>query len=120
MPSQLTDDEIRARIDALNDKPRYRHIDLLGAIARRAVDGLRVPDGITLGLGEIDQLTRGFRPQDLVLVTGFSHSGKTQLVNTMILNNPDKRILFISLDDPAEMIVTKLVAMHCKTSAETL
>jgi len=98
----------------------YRHIELLDAISRRAVEALRAPDGITFGLAEIDLRTRGCRAQDLVIITGFSHSGKTQLVNTMIHNNPDRRILFMSMDDPAEMIVTKLAAMKYGVSAEAL
>ena len=48
----------------------------------------RAPD-IGTGLASIDVLTRGFRPSDLVVLTGFAHSGKTQLVNTMISNNPN-------------------------------
>lgn len=120
----LTQAEVVARIAQATGTPRhtptYRHIELLDTIARRAVDALRAPDGITLGLAEIDLRTRGFRPQDLVFFTGFSHSGKTQLVNTMIHNNRERRILFVSLDDPAEMIVTKLAAMHHGINAETL
>ena len=55
-----------------------------------------------------------------VIVTGFAHSGKTQLTNTMIVNNPDKKILFFSLDDPAEMILAKLVAMQTDVPASLL
>lgn len=77
-------------------------------------------DRFRLGLAPIDVLTRGFGPKELVFVTGFSHSGKTQLVNTAILHNTDKRILFFSMDDPAEMILMKLVCMHEGVSAEVL
>lgn len=73
-----------------------------------------------LGLHDIDIRTRGFGPKELVLVTGFSHAGKTQLVNTTILNNKDRRILFFSMDDPAEMILIKLVCMHEGVDAESL
>jgi replicative DNA helicase len=74
----------------------------------------------TLGLGQIDALTRGFGPKELVMVVGFSHAGKTQLVNTAILNNRDKRILFLSMDDPTEMILVKLACMEMGVSAERL
>lgn len=77
-------------------------------------------DRIMLGLDAIDMRTRGFGAKELVFFTGFSHSGKTQLVNTMILNNLDKRIVFFSLDDPAEMILTKLAAMDTGLSGERI
>lgn len=73
-----------------------------------------------LYLPQIDVLTRGFGEKELILIVGFAHAGKTQLVNTALLNNRDKRILFFSLDDPAEMILTKLVCMYENISAEEL
>jgi hypothetical protein len=73
-----------------------------------------------LGLEPIDVLTRGFGPRELVFLTGFAHSGKTQLVNTAIVNNRDARILFFSLDDPGEMIAIKLLSMVSGIDAEEL
>lgn len=89
----------------------YKHLHFPPEQAETLLESLAVEDGIDLGLPEIDLRTRGFRPKDLVVITGFAHAGKTQLVNTMVVNNLDKRILFFSLDDPAEMILAKLVAM---------
>ena len=132
----LQDDDIEARIAkfsgaveagegtataSLEPLPRERkYIKPLTAISDSLIEALRIPEGIGLGLTEIDVFTRGFRPQDLVIVTGFAHSGKTQLTNTMIVNNPDKKILFFSLDDPAEMILAKLVAMQTDVPASLL
>lgn len=89
----------------------YKHLHFPPEQAETLLESLAVEDGIDLGLPEIDLRTRGFRPKDLVVITGFAHAGKTQLINTMVVNNLDKRILFFSLDDPAEMILAKLVAM---------
>lgn len=101
-----------------------RFVKPLSTSADSLIDALRMPQGIGTGLAEIDVLTRGFRPTDLVIVTGFAHSGKTQLINQMLVNNahewPEKRILFFSLDDPAEMILAKLVAMHTGIPSEQL
>ena len=77
-------------------------------------------DRIMFGLVDIDALTRGFGPKELILIAGFAHAGKTQLANTMILNNKNRRILFFSMDDPAEMILIKLACMHLGISAEEL
>jgi len=97
-----------------------RYIRPLADTAQSLLDALQIRDGIGLGIADLDVLTRGFRPTDLVTITGFAHSGKTQVVNTMILNNPERKILFFSLDDPAEMILAKLVAMATGQSAATL
>lgn len=131
---ELDPDEIARRVSALNDggqvmagnaspaiAPRRRQfVKLLTESADSLIEALCVEQGIDLGLAEVDVLTRGFRPSDFVMITGFAHSGKTQLVNTMIYENEHKRILFFSLDDPAEMILAKLVAMKTGISSETL
>lgn len=122
----LTADQIQQRINAFGAIQRdvngsvNRYVRPLTEHANNLIDSLAVKDGIGLGLAEIDVLTRGFRPTDLVIITGFAHSGKTQLVNTMIYGAPRKRVLFFSLDDPAEMILAKLVAMQTGTNAEIL
>lgn len=120
MTQLLSDAEIKARIAQVNARPDMRLVKPLSSVADSLVDALQVEDGIALGLGTIDVLTRGFRPSDLVIVTGFAHSGKTQMVNTMLCENPTKRVLFFSLDDPAEMILAKLVAMKSGMSSERI
>lgn len=120
MTQLLSDEEIRARIAQIEQRPDMRLVKPLSAVADSLVDALQVEDGIQLGLGTIDVLTRGFRPQDLIVITGFAHSGKTQAVNTMLCENPQKRVLFFSLDDPAEMILAKLVAMKSGMSSERI
>jgi replicative DNA helicase len=129
----LADDTIKARLAALVDggaaslgevgvptSALASPIRSLADAAENLVKTLKMDTGISLGLSRIDVLTRGFLPTDLVVVTGFTHSGKTQLILTMILNNPDKHILFVSLDDPIEMILAKLIAMETGEPAEEL
>ena len=123
----LTSDEIAARFAAIETDeaggfspvtPRF--VRPLSEIGDSLIDALQVEQGLNLGLPQIDVLTRGFRPTDLVLITGFATSGKTQLVNTMLTNARDKRIIFFSLDDPAELILAKLVAMQSGVSSERI
>jgi hypothetical protein len=73
-----------------------------------------------LGLPEIDVLTRGFGPRELILVVGYSHGGKTQVALTTILNNPSQRLAYFSLDDPAEMVTIKLLSMAMGVDAEEI
>lgn len=72
------------------------------------------------GIIDIDVYTRGWRPKELVLCVGFSHSGKTQVALQIILNNPNKRVLFLSLDDAAELVVVKLAAMGYQLAGSEL
>ena len=131
----LTDGEIDARLQALRSPTLQgsagagevgvtsapaSHIRALSDAAENLINVLKADEGIRLGLTPIDILTRGFLPTDLIVVTGFTHSGKTQVVNTMILNNQGKRILFVTLDDPAEMLLAKLIAMETHEPAESL
>lgn len=133
----LTEEEIASRVAALQQASEDRFIERseeLHDAARRytfvrpltdsyanILDAIEnVERRFMIGLHELDIRTRGFGPKELVLVTGFSHAGKTQLVNTTILNNRDKRILFFSMDDPSEMILIKLVCMHTGVNAEEL
>lgn len=113
MTSLLTDEDIDARIAALSGPANEQrsYIKPLKDIGESLIEALQVEDGIGTGLAQIDVLTRGFRPSDLVVITGFASSGKTQLVNSMLVNSPEKKCVFFSLDDPAEMILAKLVAM---------
>jgi KaiC/GvpD/RAD55 family RecA-like ATPase len=100
----------------------YRHIRPFSGTYSGIIEALESNDDnrFRLGIAEIDLLTRGIGPKELALIVGFSHSGKTQLVNTAICNNRDKRVLFFSFDDPAEMILLKLTCMHEGISAEVL
>lgn len=73
-----------------------------------------------LGFDEIDMRTRGYRPGELILVAGYSHGGKSQMLLTSILHNTDKPILWVTLDEPAELVMSKLVSMVLRTSADQL
>lgn len=100
---------------------RNQYVRPLSDAATSAIDSIENNDErFMLGLDAIDFRTRGFGSKELIFVTGFAHSGKTQLINTAILNNQDKRILFFSMDDPAEMILIKLVCMLNDVDAEQL
>lgn len=133
----LTDEEIAARAAAvqaaadqrlthhaqveMDRTASYKYVHPLVSTYESVLESIRTSEQrFSLGLAELDVRTRGFGPKELILVTGFAHSGKTQLVNTAILNNRDKRVLFFSMDDPAEMILLKLVCMLHDVDAETL
>lgn len=97
----------------------YRYVEPLSTAVDDLVDVLsHKGEGFYLGLPAIDALIRGVRPKQLALIIGIAHSGKTQVLLNAILHNLDRRILFFSLDDSREMILTNLVCMSEGVSAE--
>lgn len=134
MTQALSMDEIQQRLNAMRDGKldqiisgtpseanTYRYVRPFHTTYESILGALENPDArIMLGLPAIDVLTRGFGPKELIYVSGFAHSGKTQLINTMITHNLDKRILFFSMDDPAEMILLKLACMTTGFNADIL
>lgn len=132
MTATLTPEDIKQRLASLkSDKldsiipevssDGYRYVKPFHESYNGIIEALENPDSrIMLGLPAIDVLTRGFGAKELIMVSGFAHSGKTQLINTMIAQNLDKRILFFSMDDPAEMILLKLCCMTTGFNAEVL
>lgn len=102
-------------------KVEYRFIRPLTAAASELIDYLQNPEGrFLLGLKEIDMMTRGFGAGELVYVLGHAHSGKTQVVLNAIHNNRERRVLYFTPDEPAALVLTKLVALSTGVDAETL
>lgn len=103
------------------EKKHYKFVRPLTEAADSLIDFFQNSDGrVMLGLAEIDLLTRGFGPGELVLITGYTHSGKTQVFLTMVCNNRDRKGILFSMDEPAELVLTKLVCMRTGSNAERL
>lgn len=99
----------------------YRFVRPLTEAADNLIEYLQNSDGrIMTGLREIDLMTRGFGPGELVYVTGYTHSGKTQLFLTTVLNNRDRRFVLFTPDESAEDVLTKLVCMRTRSNAERM
>lgn len=108
-------------VRAVNAKARYKYVRPLTEAADNLIEYLQNTDGrILLGLPEVDLLTRGFGAGELVYIIGFSHAGKTQVFLTMVCNNRDRRIVLFTMDEPAELVLTKLVCMRTRSNAENL
>lgn len=99
----------------------YRYVKPLSDAADSLITYLQNVDGrFLLGLREIDLMTRGFGPGELVYLLGYTHSGKTQVALTGVLHNRDKRILLFTADEPAELVLTKLLCMTTRSNAERM
>ncbi len=110
-----------AQAEVAEAKAAYRFVRPLADAADSLIDYLRNTDGrIMFGLPEIDLLTRGFGPGELIYVTGYTASGKTQLFLTMVINNRDRKVVLFTMDEPVELVLTKLVCMRTGSNAERM
>lgn len=110
-----------AREEAIACEKLYKYVRPLGRAATELIEYLQNPEGrFMLGLPEIDMMTRGFGRGELVYVLGHAHSGKTQVVLNAINKNRDRRVLYFTPDEPAALVLTKLVALVTGTNAERL
>jgi replicative DNA helicase len=99
----------------------YRYVRPLLSAANNYIEYVQNPSGrFYLGLHEIDVMTRGFARGELALLVGRSHEGKTQVAINAVVNNPDRRVLFFSLDEPTELVLAKLVAIKHGINSEEL
>jgi replicative DNA helicase len=120
MDALLTDDEIAARIQGLTayphsvvTHPQYRYVRPLHETAETLIDYSSNPDGrFMLGIAEIDAMIRGFSKGELAYITGRPHSGKTQVFLNAINNNRTKNIALFTPDEPAELVLAKLVSLR--------
>lgn len=118
----LTFDEVQQRLadrrqaeatEATNaGTEQYQFLRPVTTAAEGLIEYLENPQGrFMLGLHDVDVMTRGFGRGELVYVTGHAHSGKTQVLLNAIVNNPDSVILMFTPDEPAELVLAKLVSI---------
>lgn len=109
--------EVRAAAEGA--AARYRFVKPLTLAADGLIEYMTNPEGrFMLGMHDVDVMTRGFGNGELVYVTGHSHSGKTQVIANGIANNRDIPILMFTPDEPAELVLSKLVSIRRGINAE--
>lgn len=118
----MNEDRYTAEVAAAANARPYKFVKPLIHAADSLIDYLQNVDGrYLLGLREIDIMTRGFGPGELIYLLGYTHSGKTQVILTAILNNRKaKRVVLFTADEPAELVLTKLVCMMTRSNAERM
>lgn len=98
----------------------HRHyrplVDAAAAFIKEAQDRNR----IFTGTPQFDAEMRGIGSGQLLVVTGYSHSGKTQWVTRMIRHNKGKRIAFFIPDEPATLVLSKLASIESGVAAREL
>jgi len=77
--------------------------------------------GLTSGFGDLDAMTTGFYPGDLVIVAARPSMGKTSLLLSFALAaaraEPEKSVAVFSLEMSSQQIARRLVSMRAKVSS---
>jgi len=125
----MSQDEIKRRIAertaleaqraVVEVEARYQYVRPFSTAAEGFIEFVQNPEGrFMLGLQDVDAKTRGFGKGELIYITGRAHSGKTQVVMNALAYNPQARVIFFTPDEPAELILAKLVALHHGINSE--
>ena len=72
------------------------------------------------GIPRLDLMIRGIGRGELCIVTGRAHSSKTQLLLNAVVNNPERRIVWFTPDEVAELVMIKLVTIVHQLDPEQL
>jgi archaellum biogenesis ATPase FlaH len=92
----------------------------LADAAERIIVEAQDHDRIYTGTPEFDAQMRGIGHGHMMLVAGYSHSGKTQWVLKMLRHNKKAKILWLSPDEPDTLILAKLASIESGVAAREL
>lgn len=66
---------------------------------------------IYLGFNELDKQMRGVAPSEMLLINGYSHSGKTMFLLSILAHNSDKTVVYFCPDEPRTLTLVKLACV---------
>lgn len=66
---------------------------------------------IYLGFEQLDNQMRGVAPSEMLLVNGYSHSGKTLFLLSVLNANRDKTVVYFCPDEPRTLTLVKLACV---------
>jgi KaiC/GvpD/RAD55 family RecA-like ATPase len=77
-------------------------------------------DRIYLGFNDLDEQMRGIAPGEMLLINGYSHSGKTLFLMEILRANRDKPVMYFCPDEPRTLTLIKLVSLMTGTPGRVL
>jgi KaiC/GvpD/RAD55 family RecA-like ATPase len=84
----------------------------LASAVEEFVHWAQTPDErIYLGFDALDNQMRGVAPAEMLLINGYSHSGKTLFLLSMLNANRDKTVVYFCPDEPRTLTLVKLACV---------
>lgn len=90
--------------------PKHRHYRPFSSAVNDFAEEAKDSNRIFLGVPELDAQMRGIGTKHLLILNGYSHSGKTLLMLHFLRHNRTKRAAVFTPDETAEMILASLAA----------
>ena len=79
--------------------------------------------GLKCGFQELDKLTQGFQPADLIIIAGRPAMGKTSIalnITNYIIHKTSKGVVIFSFEMSKQQILYRLLSIECKVSTHQL
>lgn len=119
--SQAAVAQATAVAHSIRPKKPYHYYEPFASAADEFIREAQDAHRIFTGQAEFDAQMRGIGSGHLMIVTGYSHSGKTQWVAAKPLRaNKRKRILIMDPDEPRTLLLAKLAAIESGVPAREL
>lgn len=105
----------------LLDAPQRTYYKPLTEAVNEFVHWAQTPDErILLGFDDLDNQMRGIAPSEMLLINGYSHSGKTMFLLSILTANKDKRVVYFCPDEPRTLTLVKLACVANGVNANEL
>lgn len=92
--------------------PQHTYYKPLSDAVNEFVHWAQTPDErIYLGFDALDNQMRGVAPAEMLLVNGYSHSGKTLFLLSVLNKNRDKTVVYFCPDEPRTLTLVKLACV---------
>lgn len=98
----------------------YRHYRPLADAASAFIKEAQDTKRIFTGVPKFDEQMRGIGSGHLCVITGYSHSGKTQLFLRILRHNKAAKIAMFIPDEPAPLVLSKLASIETGVAARQL
>lgn len=112
--------------NGLSERPGAQPVMSALAPALRHLEGLNGCGGgftgLPTGFPDLDSLTAGLQPDDLIIIAGRPSMGKTALGLNVAENvaAEEKRVLFFSIEMSMAQVVNRLLSRHAKVDSQRI
>lgn len=119
----VTDDQIAelwAQKEAETPRKVYKHYLPLLEAADITITEAQDPHRVYTGIDAFDREMEGVGRGHMLVIIGYSHSGKTLCLLKMLEKNAGKKIAYFCPDETAPLVLTKLTSITSQVPAKAL